>query len=202
MPQIAKLRRMRVNDPALPAFCALLATPDVYAEFSGFQCPDITTVNRKFQELADQMRAQPRAPSAFYGAFADDGRLMAIVGFLADQGQSWLSYATASEDRGQGVAAAAVRLAVHAESRRFPLLRLAAYIDPANQASRRVLWKLGFMAQGVGVIYDGVEPRGVAIFSRRITPEDAAAPLAAWGHDAAPRPADYVDPDWQPWAAA
>lgn len=177
MTEIALVRRLTVNDPALPAFCALISTPDVHKEFPGFADPSPSGVNQIFRRLGTYAKTYRPSPSGFHGAFAADGSLLAVVGFLGKPHQSWMSFATAPNQRGQGLAAEAVRLVIRSLPKRPQSLNLFAFILPENHASCRVLHKLGFEDQGLRGAING---QPLQNFYRKITPDIADAPLADW----------------------
>lgn len=60
-----------------------------------------------------------------------------------------IGYNIAPEARGKGYATAAVRLATHKAFTESPLRKLIAYVHEDNAASRRVLEKAGYTAEGL-----------------------------------------------------
>jgi RimJ/RimL family protein N-acetyltransferase len=79
-----------------------------------------------------------------------EGRFIGRVGWLEPEG--WpareLAYALAREGWGQGLAEEAARAALGWGRERWPGRRLASFIRPENQASRRLAAKLGARREG------------------------------------------------------
>ena len=60
-----------------------------------------------------------------------------------------IGYGIAPEARGNGYATEAVRLVTHRAFTKSPLRKLIAYVHEDNVASRRVLEKVGYAAEGL-----------------------------------------------------
>lgn len=97
------------------------------------------------------------------------------IGFISltpgsgdDRCRANLGYAIATKYWGQGICAEAVKIAVSQVFKDFPdLVRIQAYVDVENTASRRVLEKVGFLKEAVLRKYACVKGkiRDVLIFS-------------------------------------
>ncbi|XP_022761075.1 uncharacterized protein LOC111307333 [Durio zibethinus] len=67
-----------------------------------------------------------------------------------DKCRAHLGYAVSSEYWGQGIATAALKMAVSSVFKEFPgLVRLEAFVEVENQGSQKVLEKVGFLKEGL-----------------------------------------------------
>lgn len=144
------LRPFRDGDAA--TFAAYRSDPLV-ARYQGWDAP--FTLEQATAFVASMMQAEPGRPGAWFQAAIErraDGAMLGDCAFqvLADEPQqAQIGCTLARAHQGQGIAAEAVSRLVEYLFADLGLHRVIGVCDLENQASRRLLERLGFHLEGV-----------------------------------------------------
>jgi RimJ/RimL family protein N-acetyltransferase len=110
------------------------------------------------EEIAKMLQAEGtdltslRKYEGFRWFIAMDGQVigtLSLKNISHSMGYGEIGYGMSESHHGKGMAMAALRLLIDKIFTESPLRRLIAYVHEENQASRRVLEKLGFQAEGL-----------------------------------------------------
>jgi ribosomal-protein-alanine N-acetyltransferase len=142
------LRDVRTNDA--PALFSIHSDPSVMRYWS---YPAWTELAQAEQKVADIQR-QRRELDILVWAIADaaSDRLIgtsAVFALDLKQGRAEIGYSLHPEWQGRGLATEALRLILGYLFDQLQLRRVEADIDPRNEASWRLLEKLGFIREGL-----------------------------------------------------
>lgn len=145
-----RLRLREVRDDDAPALFAIHSNPQVMRYWS---YPAWTELAQAEQKVADIQR-QRRELDILVWAIADaasDQLIGTSAMFALDlaQGRAEIGYSLHAEWQRRGLAAEALRLILQYAFEELQLRRVEADADPRNEASWRLLEKLGFVREGL-----------------------------------------------------
>ena len=146
--QRVRLRGPRVEDA--DALFALFSDPEVMRYWSR---PPMTTRGEAQGLIGEMLDSfEQRSLLNWMITTRDDDSVIGtctLFRFDSRHRHAEVGYALRSDHWGQGIAREAVALALDWAFRRFDLQRIEADIDPANEGSRQLLLRLGFVSEGL-----------------------------------------------------
>lgn len=143
-----RLREVRADDA--PALFAIHSDRRVMRYWSYPAWTELAQAERKVADIQRQRREQEMLVWAI--ADAHDDRLIgtsAVFAMQRGQGRAEIGYSLHPDWQGRGLASEALRLILRHLFDGLGLRRIEADIDPRNQASCRLVERLGFVREGV-----------------------------------------------------